>query len=80
MNAFVDITGVVLETDRLILREWKETDVNDLFEYASIDGVGQMAGWSPHKSVDESTAVLKMFIDGKKTFAVALKENNKVKV
>ena len=78
MNAFVDITGVVLETDRLILREWKETDVNDLFEYASIDGVGQMAGWSPHKSVDESTAVLKMFIDGKKTFAVALKENNKV--
>lgn len=24
MNANVDLTGVVLETDRLIIREWKE--------------------------------------------------------
>ena len=77
MNALVDITGIVLETDRLILREWKETDVNDFFEYASVDGVGQMAGWQPHKSIDESATILKMFIDGKKSFAVVLKENNK---
>ena len=77
MNAVVDITGAVLETDRLILREWKETDLNDFFEYASADGVGQMAGWQPHKSIEDSSAVLKMFIDGKKTFAVVHKENNK---
>ena len=77
MNAVIDVTGVVLKTDRLILREWKETDLNDFFEYARVDGVGQMAGWRPHKSLDESATILKMFIDGKKTFAVVLKENNK---
>ena len=77
MNAVIDLKNVVLETDRLILREWQETDLNDFFEYASVDGVGQMAGWQPHKSVEESASILKMFIDGRKTFAVVLKENNK---
>ena len=77
MNALVDITGIVLETDRLILREWQESDLNDFFKYASVDGVGQMAGWQPHKSVEESASILKMFIDERKTFAVVYKENNK---
>ena len=77
MNAVIDLKDVILETDRLILREWKECDLNDFFEYASVDGVGQMAGWQPHKSVEESASILKMFIDGKKTFAVVLKETNK---
>ncbi len=77
MNAAVDLKNVCLETDRLVLREWKETDLNDFFEYASVDGVGQMAGWQPHKSLEESASILKMFIEGRKTFAVVLKENNK---
>ena len=37
MNAAVDLKNVCLETDRLILREWKECDLNDFFEYASVD-------------------------------------------
>lgn len=51
MNANVDLTNIVLETDRLILRAWKETDLTDFYEYAKVDGVGQMAGWSPHTSI-----------------------------
>ena len=77
MNAVIDLKNVVLETDRLILREWQETDLNDFFEYASVDGVGQMAGWQPHKNIEESKFVLDMFIREGKTFAVVLKENNK---
>lgn len=77
MTANVDITGVKLETKRLILRPWEETDLQDLYEYASVDGVGQMAGWEPHKSLDESRMILKMFIDGKKTLAIVLKETGK---
>jgi len=50
MNAVINLKDTVLETDRLILREWKETDLNDFFEYDRVDGVGQMAGWQPHKS------------------------------
>ena len=77
MNAVIDLKDVILETDRLILREWEETDLNDFFEYASVDGVGQMSGWQPHKNIEESKFVLDMFIREGKTFAVVLKENNK---
>ena len=77
MNAVIDLKDVILETDRLILREWQESDLNDFFEYASVDGVGQMAGWQPHKNIEESKFVLDMFIREGKTFAVVLKENNK---
>lgn len=78
MNANVDLTGVVLETDRLIIREWSEMDLEDFFEYAKVDGVGQMAGWNPHTSIQESKTILEMFIKGKMTFALELKENHKV--
>ena len=70
MNKQIDVTGVVLTTDRLTLRPWRETDLNDLYEYASVDGVGQMAGWCPHRSIEESEAVLGSFIKHKKTFAL----------
>mgnify|MGYP002627723129 CR=1 FL=1 len=78
MNANVDLTGIVLETDRLIIREWNEMDLEDFFEYAKVDGVGQMAGWNPHTSIQESKTILEMFIKGKMTFALELKENHKV--
>lgn len=78
MNAKVDLTNVVIETERLVLRAWKETDLEDLYEYAKTDGVGQMAGWLPHKSIQESKTILDMFIKDKNEFALELKENHKV--
>ena len=76
MNATIDISNVVITTERLILRPWKLSDLQDLFEYACVDGVGQMAGWIPHKSIDESRQILEKFISEKKTFA--LEYNGKV--
>lgn len=78
MNIPVDISKVILETERLILRPWKNEDLNDFYEYASVNGVGQMAGWNPHKSKEESQEILNLFITHKKTFALELKENKKV--
>lgn len=49
-----------------------------MYEYAKVDGVGQMAGWNPHTSIRESEMVLASFIEEKKTFALELKENHKV--
>lgn len=74
----VDITGVCLETPRLLLRPWQETDVQDFYEYASVDGVGQMAGWAPHKSLEESKTILKLFMEEKKTFALVDRKTQKV--
>lgn len=66
MNTPIEINHVTLKTDRLILRPWRESDLCDLYEYAKVDGVGQMAGWIPHSSMDESMSILSMFIQGKK--------------
>ena len=76
MNATIDISKVVIKTERLILRPWKKSDLQDFYEYASVDGVGQMAGWVPHKSIEESRQILDMFISGKRVFA--LEFNGKV--
>ena len=78
MIAPVDVTNIRLETDRLLLRAWQETDLEDFYEYAKVDGVGQMAGWLPHKDLEESRTVLGFFIRDKKTFAIVLKESGKV--
>ncbi|MBN1775607.1 MAG: GNAT family N-acetyltransferase [Clostridiales bacterium] len=70
MNVDIDITNVRLRTERLILRPWESADVGDLFEYASVDGVGQMAGWAPHESIAKSREIVDMFINGKHVFAL----------
>lgn len=78
MNADVDLTNIRLETNRLIIRPWKMEDLEDFYEYAKVDGVGQMAGWNPHTSIQESKKILSSFIEEKNEFALELKENNKV--
>ena len=78
MIAPVDVTNIRIETERMILRSWRETDLEDFYEYASVDGVGQRCGWLPHESMEESRRILDMFIAERKTFALELKENRKV--
>lgn len=70
MNKEIDISNLTLTTSRLILRQWKLSDLDDFYEYASVDGVGQMAGWLPHENKEVSARILKDFIEGKKTFAL----------
>ena len=70
MNAAIDISEVTLTTERLILRPWRLSDLDDFFEYASVDGVGQMAGWKPHENKEASLEILRRFMDGKRTFAL----------
>lgn len=70
MNKQIDISQVVLNTARLTLRPWKESDLEDFYEYARVDGVGQMAGWNPHKDPEESRMILGSFIRHKKTLAL----------
>ncbi len=70
MNAYIDISDVILRTPRLTLRAWGQSDLEDLYQYASVDGVGQMAGWSPHQSREESQMILNSFVSKKKVFAI----------
>lgn len=70
MNPEIDISNVILKTERLLIRPWRQSDIDDFYSYASVDGVGQMAGWKPHESKEESKIILDMFISHKKTFAL----------
>lgn len=78
MDITIDVTKTIIKTDRLILRAWQETDVDDFYEYASVEGVGEMAGWKHHDSIDISKNILQSFISEKNVFAIIYKENNKV--
>lgn len=78
MDITIDVTNITIETDRLILRAWQETDINDFYEYASVEGVGEMAGWKHHDSIDVSKKILESFILEKNVFAIVYKENSKV--
>ena len=69
---------MILETKRLILRRWEESDAEDLYKYASNPNVGPIAGWPPHQSLDESKDVIKNVLNGKEAYAICLKEDGKV--
>lgn len=78
MNAAFKLDGLTIETERLILRPFIQSDLGDFYEYASVEGVGEMAGWRHHESVEVSQGILDDFINEDKTFAIVYKENNKV--
>ena len=52
MDIPINIENTVIETERLILRPWQEADLDDFYAYASVPGVGEMAGWAHHQSID----------------------------
>jgi putative acetyltransferase len=68
-----------IETERLILRDWKVNDVEDLYAYAKNPNVGPHGGWKPHESKTESMEIMQtLFIDKYDSWAIVYKENSKV--
>ena len=70
MNASIDISRIQLRTPRLLLRPWAQRDLQDFYAYASVEGVGPMAGFKPHDSLEVSQSILNHFIQKKRTFAI----------
>lgn len=63
---------MVIQTERLTLRPWRETDAAILFTYASDPDVGPAAGWPPHRSIEESGEIIRTVFAAPHTFAVCL--------
>ena len=53
------MTQPVLETPRLLLRPFRDEDAEDVYHYARDPRVGPIAGWPPHKSLEESREVIR---------------------
>jgi putative acetyltransferase len=67
-----------IETERLIIRPFKESDLDDFFEYAKSPNVSPSAGWKPHETIEESQYILERFINGEEVMAIVYKANGKV--
>lgn len=69
--------SIVLETERLILRRWEESDAESLYEYAKDPDVGPIAGWPPHQSIEESREVIRNVFSGEEAYAICLKSDRR---
>lgn len=65
-----------MQTNRILLRPWQDSDAEALYKYASDPVVGERAGWSPHKSVEESLEIIRTIFKNPTTWAIVLKETN----
>lgn len=62
-----------LQTERLILRPWQESDAEALYRYAQNPNVGPAAGWPPHTSIENSREIIKTVLSAPNTYAIVTK-------
>ena len=67
---------ITLQTERLTLRPWKESDAEALDRYACNPNIGAIAGWPPHTSVENSREIIKTVLSAPENYAVVLKETD----
>ena len=65
-----------IETERLLLRPWREDDAAALYRYASDPEIGPAAGWPPHKSEEDSLAILHRALMDEHTWAITRKPSD----
>lgn len=67
-----------LQTERLVLRGFRESDALDVFAYAQNPAVGRMAGFPPHKNIDDSRLVVQRFMESGNVWAIVEKRTGRV--
>ncbi len=65
-----------IETERLVLRPWREDDAPALYQYASDPEVGPSAGWAPHTSAEDSLHVLRTILMKDHNWAITIKPSD----
>ena len=71
--------SIELETKRLLLRKFRQEDLEDYFEYIQMEEIGYNCGWQPIKEKEKALERLNRNINANyDVFAIVLKENNKV--
>ena len=68
----------MIETERLILRPWREDDAEALYKYASDPDIGPPAGWPPHTCIENSRDIIRTVFSAPETYAVCLKDGSPI--
>ncbi len=66
-----------LRTERLVLRPWRETDAESLYEYARNPNIGPIAGWPVHTGVENSREIIRNILSAEGTYAIAIKPDDR---
>lgn len=61
---------MILKTDNLCLRHWKESDAESLYCLARNPNIGPIAGWAPHESVEYSSYIIKTIFVREECYAI----------
>jgi hypothetical protein len=77
MLAITSFPRMELQTERLLLRPWNDSDAEDLYEYAKDQRVGPIAGWPAHTSEENSREIIRDVLSAPETYAVVLKQNGR---
>ena len=65
-----------MESERILLRPWQESDAMALYKYASDPEVGPLAGWAPHKSIEDSLEIICTVFNNPTTWAIIWNETD----
>lgn len=69
---------MILETKRLTLRPWEDSDAADCFRFASNERVARSCGFLPHQSPEESAAIIRSILSAPETYALVLNSTGQV--
>lgn len=73
------VSGESVETERLLLRPFQETDAKSVFACCQNPNLGNNAGWKPHEDLEESREILhSLFIGQEHVWAIVLKETQQL--
>lgn len=68
----------VLRTERLVLRSFDPSDAVSVYAYAQSEKVGPMAGFAPHRTLEDSRRMVDKFIETGEHWAVVEKSTGRV--
>lgn len=65
---------MIIKTQNLLLRPWREEDAKCLYYFAKNPKIGPIAGWPPHKSIDDSLNIINTVFSKDETYAIVKDE------
>ena len=61
---------MILKTENLTLRPWRESDAECLYHFAKNPKIGPIAGWPPHESIEDSLNIISTVFAKRETYAI----------